>query len=485
MFSRPLEEMSKEQDMTKEKKMDYKTNNFRKTISQHLLLFRYQQLHIMPSSTNEFAKAERELVEEQQLQEKIVNEEFKIWKKTVPLLYDFIHTFALDSPSLVFQWLPTTSVSQSDLELKFLIGTNAINKSENYLKLTSISLPSTLVGATDSIPVPSDGIDTSNFKVVTQWKQTQEINKLKVSPNGSLAVGFSADGVIRSYNLDNFDSVDYKYHKQGGIALDWVDNNGFLSGSNDAQIALWQVDKPSTPLQLFKGHHGAINDISSIKEKHLFGSVSDDSTTQFHDTRVNATDINPVITVENSHIQNCIQFHPDIQTLYATGGKDNVVSLYDIRNYSTPFRKFYGHNDSVRQLQWDWNNPDILVSCGLDKRIIFWDLKNLDEDFTYPDATSNGKDTNSKRKQAVKTDPCLKYVHGGHTRRTNDFDIHPKVKNIFGSVGDDKLLEIWKPKSLPGDEPEQESAEVQEDEEMKDAETKGDKGGEEDTKMKD
>ena len=50
--------------------MDYKTNNFRKTISQHLLLFRYQQLHIMPSSTNEFAKAERELVEEQQLQEK-------------------------------------------------------------------------------------------------------------------------------------------------------------------------------------------------------------------------------------------------------------------------------------------------------------------------------------------------------------------------------------------------------------------------------
>ena len=149
---------------------------------------------------------------------------------------------------------------------QILIGTNAINKSENYLKLTSISLPSTLVGATDSIPVPSDGIDTSNFKVVTQWKQTQEINKLKVSPNGSLAVGFSADGVIRSYNLDNFDSVDYKYHKQGGIALDWVDNNGFLSGSNDVQIALWQVDKSSTPLQLFKGHHGAINDISSIKE---------------------------------------------------------------------------------------------------------------------------------------------------------------------------------------------------------------------------
>lgn len=97
----------------------------------------------MPSTTNEYAKAERELANEQQLQEKIVNEEFKIWKKTVPLLYDFVHTFALDSPSLVFQWLPDYNVSQSDLEVKFLIGTNTINKSENYLKLGSVTLPST------------------------------------------------------------------------------------------------------------------------------------------------------------------------------------------------------------------------------------------------------------------------------------------------------------------------------------------------------
>ena len=103
-------------------------------------------------------------------------------------------------------------------------------------------------------------------------------------------------------------------------------------------------------------------------------------------------------------------------------------------------------------------------------------FENLDEDFTILMQRLMGK-IRTQRKQAVKTDPCLKYVHGGHTRRTNDFDIHPKVKNIFGSVGDDKLLEIWKPKSLPGDEPEQESAEVQEDEEMKDAETKGVKDG--------
>ena len=67
-------------------------------------------------------------------------------------------------------------------------------------------------------------------------------------------------------------------------------------------------------------------------------------------------------------------------------------------------------------------------------------------------------------------------------QKNKRFRYSSKSQEYFGSVGDDKLLEIWKPKSLPGDEPEQESTEVQEDEEMKDAETKGVKDGEEDTK---
>ncbi|RCK65682.1 WD-40 repeat-containing protein MSI1 [Candida viswanathii] len=447
----------------------------------------------MPSMTNEYAKAERELANEQQLQEKIVNEEFKIWKKTVPLLYDFVHTFALDSPSLVFQWLPQYDVSLSDLELRFLIGTNTIVKSENYLKLGSVTLPSTLVENNTSlgIPIPNEDIDTSNFKIVNQWKQPSEINKLKASPSGEFAVGFGADAIIRGFNLKNYDIIDYKYHKQEGNALDWIDDNSFISGSKDSQIALWHVDKPSTPIQLFKGHRGAVNDLSAIKGKTLFGSVSDDSTTQFYDTRSSAVDATPVISVENSHIQNCIQFHPDIETLYATAGKDNVISLYDIRNYKTPFRKFYGHNDTVRQLQWDWSNPNLLVSCGLDKRVLFWNLESLDEEFVYPDSTSNGKDSNSEKKQATKVDPCLKYIHGGHTSRINDFAIHPKVKNVFGSVGNDRLLEIWKPKTLPSEEEEEEEQEEEEaateeqaDEEMKEPEKEAEKG-DKDAEMKD
>lgn len=40
-------------------------------------------------------------------QEKLINEEYKIWKKNTPFLYDLVLTHALEWPSLSVQWLPS------------------------------------------------------------------------------------------------------------------------------------------------------------------------------------------------------------------------------------------------------------------------------------------------------------------------------------------------------------------------------------------
>ena len=45
-------------------------------------------------------------VEELQEEEKIINEEYKIWKKNSPFLYDLVLTHALEWPSLTVQWAP-------------------------------------------------------------------------------------------------------------------------------------------------------------------------------------------------------------------------------------------------------------------------------------------------------------------------------------------------------------------------------------------
>ena len=38
-----------------------------------------------------------------------INEEYKIWKKNTPFLYDTIMTHALEWPSLTCQWLPMSN----------------------------------------------------------------------------------------------------------------------------------------------------------------------------------------------------------------------------------------------------------------------------------------------------------------------------------------------------------------------------------------
>ena len=45
-------------------------------------------------------------MEDEQQEEKIINEEYKTWKKNTPFLYDLMLSTALEWPTLSTQWLP-------------------------------------------------------------------------------------------------------------------------------------------------------------------------------------------------------------------------------------------------------------------------------------------------------------------------------------------------------------------------------------------
>ena len=44
--------------------------------------------------------------EDERMEEKIINEEYKTWKKNAPFLYDVMLSTALEWPTLTTQWLP-------------------------------------------------------------------------------------------------------------------------------------------------------------------------------------------------------------------------------------------------------------------------------------------------------------------------------------------------------------------------------------------
>lgn len=396
------------------------------------------------------AAAEQVIVSEHQLREKVVNEEFKIWKKTVPLLYDTINTLALEYPLLCADFFPEYTVSEdkNHITAKVALGTNTSGKDLDHVHIAEVVLPSTLApnfsefAIGESIPIPAK-ISQSAIKISALWKHPGEVNRLKVSPAGTNVVTFDNKGAIHLYTVGEENDVKLTHHTAEGYCLEWISGDQFLSGANDTKIALWDLSSKSGPIKQFNTHTAVVNDLSfNVPSKNLFGSVADDYTTQIHDLR--APEESPAIKMSEKYIQNAILFHPNIATLFATAGKDNLVTLYDARNTREPLRKFYGHNDSVVGLKLGTAaDPNFLYSWGLDRRVLTWDLNQLGEEYVPPtlDAASE-----SKRRLKHNSDPCLQFIHGGHTKRINDVAFHPRIPELCVSVGDDCLVEVFKPK---------------------------------------
>uniref|UniRef100_A0A0L0P268 Histone-binding protein RBBP4-like N-terminal domain-containing protein n=1 Tax=Candidozyma auris TaxID=498019 RepID=A0A0L0P268_CANAR len=422
--------------------------------------------------------AQRQILGEHQLREQVINEEFKIWKKTVPLLYDTIHTQALEHSLLSVDFLPnyTYSDDKNTISVQLVLGTNSYTKEADFVRLASLDLPATLAPdfSKDAILLPDNNVST--FKITKSWNHPGEVNKVKVSPDGRKIATFDNTGVIHLFDIEESNLIDYKFHSSEGYSLEWVSQKEFLSGANDAKIVLWDVSNPGEPIKQFNSHSAVINDISYSKpSQHLFASVADDFTTHVHDIRSPSN--LPAIAIENSHAQNAVAAHPEIALLIATGGKDNVVNLWDLRNTKEPVRLLFGHNDSVVGLKWDPGfSPSHLYSWALDKRVLTWDLNNLGTEYTYPTS-----ETDSRRKTKFTEDPCLKFVHGGHTNRINEVAVHPKIPDLFASVGDDTLLEVFKPKTIVEEEEEEnEGGEKQEEKENASKEEKMDVDGKND-----
>lgn len=113
------------------------------------------------------------------LEERVIDAEYKIWKKNTPYLYDFVLTHSLEWPSLTCQWLPgskpllSTSAQYGNAsEHSLLLGTHTTGE-QNFLMVATCVIPSQ-----DDEPFPD--VDTS--KSADQQPQQQKDSKLKAQP---------------------------------------------------------------------------------------------------------------------------------------------------------------------------------------------------------------------------------------------------------------------------------------------------------------
>lgn len=78
-------------------------------------------------------------------EDKFLNEEYKIWKKNTPFLYDIVMTHSLEWPTLTVEWIKqkenTKSKDPTISTQKLVLGTHTSNDAQNYLMIADILLP--------------------------------------------------------------------------------------------------------------------------------------------------------------------------------------------------------------------------------------------------------------------------------------------------------------------------------------------------------
>lgn len=93
--------------------------------------------------------------EEMEMAEEQLDEEFTIWKKNTPILYDLVICNTLEWPSLTVQWLPTTPQSNSDSPLnvhQVILGTHTSEEAPNHLMVADVHLPKNSNTPCSSLP---------------------------------------------------------------------------------------------------------------------------------------------------------------------------------------------------------------------------------------------------------------------------------------------------------------------------------------------
>ncbi|KAG8180064.1 hypothetical protein JTE90_016191 [Oedothorax gibbosus] len=346
------------------------------------------------------------------VEERVINEEYKIWKKNTPFLYDLVMTHALEWPSLTAQWLPdVTKPEGKDYSIhRLILGTHTSDE-QNHLLIASVQLPSEDAqfdaSHYDSEKGEFGGFGSVSGKIEIEIKINHEgeVNRARFMPQNPCIIATktpSSDVLIFDYTKhpskpdpsgDCSPDLRLRGHQKEGYGLSWNPNlNGhLLSASDDHTICLWDIN--ATPREnkvvdaktIFTGHTAVVEDVAwHLLHESLFGSVADDQKLMIWDTRSNNTS-KPSHTVDAHTAEvNCLSFNPYSEFILATGSADKTVALWDLRNLKLKLHSFESHKDEIFQVQWSPHNETILASSGIDRRLHVWGLFKIGEEQRTP-----------------------------------------------------------------------------------------------------
>ncbi|KAF5639719.1 histone acetyltransferase type B subunit 2 [Fusarium tjaetaba] len=389
--------------------------------------------------------------------ERMINEEYKTWKKNSPFLT------ALTWPTLTVQWFPDVKEPEGKNYSvhRLLLGTHTSDESPNFLQIANVQIPKAVApnpkdydderGEIGGYGKPGD-VAAIKCEIVQKIEHPGEVNKARYQPqNPDIIATLCVDGKILIFDRTKHPlqptslgkvnaQIELVGHKAEGFGLNWNphEEGCLASGSEDTTMCLWDLktlkgdSRILNPSRKYTHHTQIVNDVQYHPiSKNFIGSVSDDQTLQIVDVRHSET-AKAAVVAKRGHLDaiNALAFNPNSEVLVATASADKTIGIWDLRNVKEKVHTLEGHNDAVTSLAWHPTEAGILGSASYDRRIIFWDLSRVGEE-VLPDDQDDGP-------------PELLFMHGGHTNHLADFSWNLNEPWLVASAAEDNLLQIWK-----------------------------------------
>ncbi|KAF7684333.1 Histone acetyltransferase type B subunit 2 [Astathelohania contejeani] len=377
--------------------------------------------------------------------QKIINEEYKIWRKNVPYLYDMVLTHSLQWPSLSIQWFPeaTRDAQKGMTTQRLLLSTHTSGKDDEFLEIASITLPDEVTESIlENFQEEKPGAGDARFKTTQKIQVLNEINRTRYCPQMCNVIATRSDDPEihiydytkhRSEGRNDKPDMILQGHESGGYGLSWnKQKKGMLATSgSDNLVCLYDINENVdiiNPLLVLNGHTAVVGDVCFNHLKpDIFASVGDDKKILFWDGKSK----NPTLEVKDAHSSDiyCIDFSPTDENVLATGSKDTSVKVWDMRNAKEPLYVLTSHKKDILQVQWSPHFGNILASSGSDRRVCIWDLSKVGVQMSEEDAQDGPSE--------------LLFLHGGHTNTVCDFSWNPLEPWEIASVAEDNIVQIW------------------------------------------
>ncbi|XP_039919594.1 protein transport protein Sec31A isoform X4 [Hirundo rustica] len=159
------------------------------------------------------------------------------------------------------------------------------------------------------------------------------------------------------------------------LDVNMFQTNLVASGANESEIYIWDLNNFATPMT-----PGAktqpLEDISCIawnrQVQHILTSASPSGRATVWDLRKNE----PIIKVtDHNNRMHCsgLAWHPEVATQMVLASEDDrlpVIQMWDLRFASSPLRVLESHTRGILAIAWSMADPELLLSCGKDAKIL-------------------------------------------------------------------------------------------------------------------